>query len=155
MAFKSGTFNTIAQGEIFSIGGDFVVWSRLGKLFQGGGNIPLEGLEPGTVIHEGTPVIFNGPGKDVEIVKITDAAKLKQVNGLIAYDVAIPAGCISATCAVAYDGRIYANRANGGDGLPRSLMAQLPAVEFVYEGNAPAEPSATEPAPSGSSGIEP
>ena len=150
MAPKIGTFNTIAQGEVFSIGGDFVVWSRLGKLYQGGGNIPLEGLAPGTVIHEGTPVIFNGPGKDVEIVKITDAAKLKLVNGLIAYDVTVPAGCISASCAVAYDGRIYANRANGGEGLPKSLKAQLPAVEFVYEGDAPAEPSATPPAGGGS-----
>ena len=143
MSFQLGTFNTIAQGEVFSIGGDFVVWSRLNKLYQGGGNIPLEGIEPGTVIHAGTPVIFNGPGKDVEIVKITDAVKLGLVNGLIAYDVAIPAGAISVSCAVAYDGRIYANRANGGKGLPKSLKAQLPAVEFVYEGDAPAEPSAS------------
>lgn len=142
MAFKSGTFNTIAQGEVFSIGGDFPVWTRKNKLFQGGGNIPLEGLEAGTVIHAGTPVVFNGPGKDVTIVKITDKTNLAKVNGLTSDDVAIPAGCISATVGVCYDGRIYANRANGGEGLPKSLMSQLPAVEFVYEGDAPAEPTA-------------
>lgn len=138
--FLSGTFNTIAQGEVFSVGGDYPVWARINKVYQGGGNIPLEGLTPGTVIHAGTPVIFNGPGKDVEIVKITDAVKLPKVNGLIAHDVAIPQGVVSASCAVCHDGRIYANRANGGDGLPRSLMAQLPAVEFVYEDDAPEEP---------------
>ncbi|WP_301747081.1 hypothetical protein [uncultured Duncaniella sp.] len=136
----SGTFNTIAQGEVFSIGGDFPVWTRRNKVYQGGGNIPLDGLEPGTVIPAGTPVIFNGPGEDVEIVDITDAEKLPQVNGLTFDDVSVPAGCISATCAVCYDGRIYANRANGGKGLPKSLMKQLPAVEFVYEGEVPAEP---------------
>lgn len=145
MAFNSGTFNTIAQGEVFKMGGDFPVWSRVNKVYQGGGNIPLDGLTPGTVIHAGTPVIFNGPGKDVEIVDITDADKLPQVNGLIFNDVAVPANCISATCAVAYDGRIYANRANGGLGLPKSLMKQLPAVEFVYEGDAPEEPTSTNP----------
>lgn len=143
MSLKSGTFNTIAQGEVFSIGGDYPVWTRKNKLYQGGGNIPLAELEPGTVIHAGTPVIFNGAGKDVTIVKITDAANLAKVNGLISDDVAIPAGCVSASCGVCYDGRIYANRANGGDGLPKSLMAQLPAVEFVYEGDAPAESTTT------------
>lgn len=140
MSLKSGTFNTIAQGEVFSIVGDYPVWTRKNKLYQGGGNIPLDGLDAGTVIPAGTPVIFNGPGKDVTIVKITDAENLAKVNGLTSDDVAIPAGCVSATCGVCYDGRIYANRANGGEGLPKSLMSQLPAVEFVYEDEAPAEP---------------
>lgn len=143
MAIKSGTANTIAQGEIFSIGGDFPVWQRVREIYQGGGNIPLDGLEAGTVISAGTPVIFNGPGKDVTIVKVTDAANLAKVNGLIFNDVCIPTGCVSASCAVVRNGRIYANRANGGEGLPKSLEKQLPGIEFVYEGDAPAEPTST------------
>ena len=137
----SGTFNTIAQGDVFSIGGDFPVWTRKNKLYQGGGNIPDAKRVAGTVIPAGTPVIFNGPGKDVTIVEITDKTNLAKVNGLTSDDVVIPTGCISASVGVCYDGRIYANRANGGKGLPKSLMSQLPAVEFVYEGEAPAEPT--------------
>lgn len=138
--YQEGTFNTISSAS-HSIGGDFPVWSRRNKVYQGGGWIDTTNLDPGTVIHAGTPVIFNGPGKEVTVVKITDATNLPKVNGLIFDDVCIPSGVIEATCAVCYDGRIYANRANGGDGLPMSLKAQLPAVEFVYEGDAPAEPT--------------
>ena len=140
MTTNFGTFNTISQGKVFEIGGDYPVWARVREVYQGGGNIPLEGLNPGDVIHAGTPVIFDGPGKDVIIVKITDGENLAKVNGLIWNDVSIPNDCISATCAVVRNGRIYANRANGGEGLPKSLMAQLPGIEFVYEGEAPAEP---------------
>lgn len=140
MPTNFGTFNTISKGDVFSIGGDYPVWARVREIYQGGGNIPLEGLNPGDVIHAGTPVIFNGPGQDVTIVEITDSANLAKVNGLIFNDVAIPNDCISATCAVVRNGRIYANRANGGEGLPKSLMAQLPMIEFVYEGDAPDEP---------------
>ena len=99
------------------------------------------------MIHAGTPVIFQGPGQKVIIVKITDATNLPKVNGLIFDDVCIPSGVVEATCAVCYDGRIYANRANGGNGLPESLKAQLPAVEFVYDGAAPAEPTASPVTP--------
>ena len=140
MATNFGTFNTISQGQILNIGGDYPVWSRVREVYQGGGNLPLSELNPGDIIHAGTPVIFNGPGKDVTIVEITDSANLAKVNGLIWNDVCIPNDCISATCAVVRNGRIYANRANGGEGLPKSLMAQLPGIEFVYEGEAPAEP---------------
>lgn len=138
--YQFGTFNTISQASV-SIGGDFPVWARMNKCYQGGGWIDTSKFSPGDVIHAGTPVIFNGPGKEVTIVKITDAENLPKVNGLVWNDVCIPTGVVEATCAVAYDGRIYANRANGGDGLPESLKSQLPAVEFVYEGDAPAEPT--------------
>lgn len=141
--YQNGTFNTISQAK-FSIGGDYPVWARMNKCYQGGGWIDTTDLEPGTVIHAGTPVIFQGAGQKVIVVKITDAENLAKVNGLVFNDVCIPTGVVEATCAVCYDGRIYANRANGGDGLPKSLMAQLPAVEFVYEGTAPAEPEAEE-----------
>ena len=140
MANQIGTFNTIAKGDVFSIGGDYPVWARVREIYQGGGNIPLEGLNPGDVIHAGTPVIFNGPGQDVTIVKITDSENLAKVNGLVFNDVCIPQDCISASCAVVRNGRIYASRANGGEGLPKSLIPQLPGIEFVYEGEAPAEP---------------
>lgn len=139
--YQFGTFNTISQSSA-SIGGNFPVWSRRNKCYQGGGWIDTTGLKPGDVIHAGTPVIFQGSGQKVTVVKITDATNLPKVNGLIFDDVCIPSGVVEAACAVCYDGRIYANRANGGDGLPASLKAQLPAVEFVYEGNAPAEPAA-------------
>lgn len=144
--YQFGTFNTISQSSA-SIGGDFPVWSRRNKCYQGGGWIDTTDLNPGDVIHAGTPVIFQGPGQKVIIVKITDATNLPKVNGLIFDDVCIPSGVVEATCAVCYDGRIYANRANGGNGLPASLKAQLPAVEFVYEGAAPAEPTATPVTP--------
>ena len=137
--YQSGTFNTISQSR-HTIGGSFPVGSRRNTCYQGGGWIDTTGLDPGTVIHAGTPVIFQGPGKQVIIVKITDAENLSKVNGLTFDDVCVPSGCVEATCAVCYDGRIYASRANGGDGLPLSLKAQLPAVEFVYEDDAPAEP---------------
>lgn len=138
--YQFGTFNTISKASQ-SIGGDFPVWARMNKCYQGGGWIDTADLKPGDVIHAGTPVIFDGPGKKVTIVKITDATNLPKVNGLIFNDVCIPTGVVEAACAVCYDGRIYANRANGGNGLPKSLMAQLPAIEFVYEGDAPAEPT--------------
>lgn len=138
--YQHGTFNTISQASA-SIGGDFPVWSRVREKYQGGGWIDTSSLSPGDVIHAGTPVIFNGSGKEVTIVKITDKANLAKVNGLVFNDVCIPTGVVEATCAVVRNGRIYANRANGGDGLPRSLESQLPGIEFVYEGDAPAEPT--------------
>lgn len=54
------------------------------------------------------------------------------VNGLIFEDVCIPEGCILATCAVVRAGRIYADRVFGG-GIPKSVEAQLPMIEFVRE----------------------
>lgn len=137
--YQFGTFNTISQAKA-SIGGDYPVWARVNKCYQGGGWIDKSKYNPGDVIHAGTPVIFQGAGKEVIVVDITDATNLPKVNGLIFNDVCIPTGVVEAACAVCYDGRIYANRANGGNGLPLSLKAQLPAVEFVYEGDAPAEP---------------
>lgn len=142
MPTRFGTFNTISQGKLLEIGGDYPVWIGPSmELYPGGGNIQLGDLKPGDVIHAGTPVIYEGPGKDVTIVEITDAENMKKVNGLVFNDVCIPQDCISATCAVAFKGKIYANRANGGEGLPKSLMAQLPQITFVYEGEAPADPS--------------
>lgn len=141
MPTNFGTFNTISQGKVFEIGGDFPVWVNQQNLllYPGGNYIELSGdYNAGDVIHAGTPVIYEGPGKKATIVEISDAENLKKVNGLIFNDVCIPNDCISATCAVAYSGIIYANRANGGEGLPESLKAQLPQITFIYEGEAPA-----------------
>lgn len=135
-----GTPNTLAMGSK-TIGGDFPVWARVNKCYQGGGFINTASLKAGDIIAAGTPVIFNSAGNEVTIVAITDKAKLAQVNGLVLYDVCIPSNVVSAACAVCYDGRVYANRANGGNGLPASLKKNLPAVEFVYDGAAPAEPA--------------
>lgn len=139
--YLDGTFNTIAQNST-EIGGGCAVWARVNKCFQGGGYIDTTSLTPGTVIPAGTPVIFDGPGKKVTLVTGTALTKanLAKVNGLIFNDVCIPTGVVETTCAVVYDGKVYANRANGGNGLQVSLKAQLPCIEFIYEGAAPAEP---------------
>lgn len=68
-----------------------------------------------------------------ETVKgVPDGGKLTDVNGLVFEDVCIPEGCILATCAVVRAGRIYADRVFGG-GIPKSVEAQLPMIEFVRE----------------------
>ena len=68
-----------------------------------------------------------------EIVKgVPASGKLTDVNGLVFEDVCIPEGCILATCAVVRAGRIYADRVFGG-GIPKSVEAQLPMIEFVRE----------------------
>lgn len=131
--YQNGTFNTIGTHKA-EIGGHFPVWSRVDKIYQGGGTIDLTGLKAGDVIGAGTMVIFAGPGKQVEIVKADGAeAKLAQVNGLIMDDVCIPTGCTLATCAVVRAGRIYADRAANGAGIPASVEANLPMIEFVRE----------------------
>lgn len=68
-----------------------------------------------------------------ETVKgVPAGGKLTDVNGLVFEDVCIPEGCILATCAVVCAGRIYADRVFGG-GIPKSVEAQLPMIEFVRE----------------------
>lgn len=61
-----------------------------------------------------------------------DGSDLTDVNGLTFEDVCIPDGAIHATCAVVRAGRIYADRVASG-GLPTSIEAQLPMIEFVRE----------------------
>ena len=62
-----GTFNTMAQhGAQF--GGDFPVWQRVDKLYQGGGYLDLTKFKAGDVIHAGTMVKYNGPGKQVDVI---------------------------------------------------------------------------------------
>ncbi len=68
-----------------------------------------------------------------ETVKgVPAVGELTDVNGLVFEDVCIPEGCILATCAVVRAGRIYADRVFGG-GIPKSVEAQLPMIEFVRE----------------------
>lgn len=126
-----GTPNTRFQSSA-EIGGSFKIFTRKDKLYQGGGVINITGLKAGDKIGEGTMVIFNGPGKEVTLVKSTDSStQLAKVNGLIAYPVVIPEGCEHATCAVCYAGRIYADRVETG--IAASVEKQLPMVEFVRE----------------------
>ena len=77
-ARQLGTFNTIAQNGV-QIGGDFPVWSRVDKLYQGGGYLDLTKFKPGDVIHAGTMVKFNGPGKQVEVITAEGVAGVKEV----------------------------------------------------------------------------
>lgn len=65
--FIRGTFNTMYSGAA-EFGGGFPVWARVKELYQGGGRIDHSKFSAGTVIGAGTPVVFNGPGKDVKIV---------------------------------------------------------------------------------------
>lgn len=141
--YFSGTFNTISQAEE-TFGSGMAVWARVNKSRQSGGWVDTSKYSAGDLIPAGTPVIYTTPGAEVKVVDTTSCTKadLAKVNGLTENDVRIPSGVVEATCAVVIDGRIYANRANGGNGLPASLQAQLPAIEFVYEGEAPAEPTA-------------
>ena len=129
---QKGTFNTIAQGST-QFGGNFPVWSRVDKLYQGGGFLDVADYTAGDVIGAGTMVIFNGAGKEVTIVKSTDTENLEKVNGLIFEDVCIPDGCIHATCAVVKSGRIYADRV--ANGIPASVEnnVRLAEIEFVRE----------------------
>lgn len=123
-----GTFNTIAQRSV-AIGGDFPVWARVEDVFVGGGTIDVSDYNAGDVIKAGTMVIYAGAGKPVTIVAASDSDNLSKVNGLIWNDVCIPEGAVMATCAVVRKGRIYADRA----GIPASVEAQLPMIEFVRE----------------------
>lgn len=125
MNYNYGTFNTVAKSEI-TFGGDFPIWARVEDVFVGGGTVTGSA---GDVIKAGTMVIFNGAGKAVTIVKATDTTNLSKVNGIIWNDVCIPEGKLVATCAVVRKGRIYADRA----GIPASVEAQLPMIEFVRE----------------------
>lgn len=65
--FIRGTFNTMYSGKA-EFGGNFPVWARVDKLYQGGGKVDHTKFAAGTVIGAGTPVVFAGPGKDVKIV---------------------------------------------------------------------------------------
>jgi hypothetical protein len=123
-----GTFNTIAQRSV-AIGSDFPVWARVEDVFVGGGTIDVSDYNAGDVIKAGTMVIYAGAGKPVTVVAASDSDNLKKVNGLIWNDVCIPEGAVMATCAVVRKGRIYADRA----GIPASVEAQLPMIEFVRE----------------------
>ena len=125
MNYNYGTFNTVAKSGI-TFGGDFPIWARVEDVFVGGGTVTGSA---GDVIKAGTMVIFNGAGKAVTIVKATDTTNLSKVNGIIWNDVCIPEGKLVATCAVVRKGRIYADRA----GIPASVEAQLPMIEFVRE----------------------
>jgi hypothetical protein len=62
-----GTFNTMAQHGV-QFGGDFPVWQRVDKLYQGGGYLDLTKFKAGDVIHAGTMVKYNGPGKQVDVI---------------------------------------------------------------------------------------
>lgn len=75
-----------------------------------------------------------GVAGDIEetVKGVPAGGKLTDVNGLVFEDVCIPEGCILATCAVVRAGRIYADRVFGG-GIPKSVEAQLPMIEFVRE----------------------
>ena len=129
---QKGTFNTIARNST-SVGGGKVVWARVTDLYQGGGEVDTASMQAGDVIPAGTPVVFAGAGKKVTIItdKNTET-QLANVNGLTYEDVCIPDGVICATVAVVRAGRIYADRV-GAEGLDKSLVKQLPMIEFVYE----------------------
>lgn len=80
MDFQKGrTFNTMMQ-QSMQFGGDFPVWSRVDKVYQGGGTIDLSKFQPGDVIHAGTMVKFNGAGKQVQVITADGVAGIKEVD---------------------------------------------------------------------------
>lgn len=80
-AKQFGTFNTMMQ-QSASFGGDFPVWARVDKVYQGGGYLDLEKFKEGDVIHAGTMVKFNGAGKQVEVITADGAAGIKEVDAI-------------------------------------------------------------------------
>lgn len=80
---QSGTFNTIGKYQS-EFGGHFPVWSRVRELYQGGGMIDVAGLglKPGDIIHAGTMVKFNGPGKQVDVITADGVTGVKAVATL-------------------------------------------------------------------------
>ena len=84
-----GTFNTMMQNGV-SFGGDFPVWSRVDKVYQGGGYLDLTKFKEGDVIHAGTMVKFNGAGKQVDVITAEGVAGIKEVDMLT-----ITGGCTS------------------------------------------------------------
>ena len=88
-ARQLGTFNTMMQTGA-SFGGDFPVWSRVDKVYQGGGYLDLTKFKPGDVIHAGTMVKFNGAGKQVQVITAEGVAGIKEVDKLT-----VTGGCTS------------------------------------------------------------
>lgn len=80
---QSGTFNTIGKYQS-EFGGHFPVWSRVRELYQGGGMIDVAGLglKPGDIIHAGTMVKFNGPGKQADVITADGVTGVKAVATL-------------------------------------------------------------------------
>jgi len=128
---KLGQTNNVIAMTSGSIGGNFPVWTRKGRNKQGGGWVDVSAYPAGTVLGAGTMCIYTKPGAEVKIVLATDTDNLSKVNGLLAEDIAIPDGIIQATATVCFEGRIYADRVTNG--IPSSVEAQLPMIEFVRE----------------------
>lgn len=123
---QRGTFNTISQNER-QFGGSFPVWSRVDKLYQGGGTIDHTKYPAGTVIGAGTMVKFNGAGKQVEIITSDSVSGVKEVD-----KVTVTNGCTS-------DGNVGIKLNNASvvnisvtteDSTPEAVAAKIAAGSF-------------------------
>ena len=122
-----GTFNTMMQTGA-SFGGDFPVWSRVDKVYQGGGYLDLTKFKPGDVIHAGTMVKFNGAGKQVQVITAEGVAGIKEVDKLT-----VTGGCTS-------DGNVSITLGGGSavqiavtddDNTPEAVAAKIAAGTFT------------------------
>lgn len=123
--FQKGTFNTISQNQ-GQFGGHFPVWSRVDKLYQGGGTIDFTGLAPGTVIGAGTMVHFDGPGKQVTIVTADGVAGVKEVDSLVLTQGATTAGNITVTL----NGTAKTVAVTAQDNTPEAVATKIAGTAF-------------------------
>lgn len=111
--------------------GSFTGWTAK----QGGASVEFTKEAAGECTAPSVNPNETGVTASVEVVTkgVTAQGSYSDVNGLVWNDVMIPEGCILATCAVVFGGRIYADRVAGG-GLPKDIEKNLPMIEFVREG---------------------
>ena len=120
-----GTFNTMMR-QSAQVGGDFPVWSRVDKVYQGGGYLDLEKFKPGDVIHAGTMVKFNGAGKLVEVITANGVAGIKEVDM-----VTFTSGCTSnGNVSIMLGGETTEIAVTTSDSTPEAVATKVKAGSF-------------------------
>lgn len=120
-----GTFNTMMQQSV-QIGGDFPVWSRVDKVYQGGGYLDLSKFKPGDVIHAGTMVKFNGAGKQVEVITANGVGGIKEVDKFTFTSGATAAGNVG----IVLGGTTVDIAVTADDDTPEGVAAKVAAGSF-------------------------
>lgn len=124
-ARQLGTFNTMMQ-QSAQFGGDFPVWSRVDKVYQGGGYLDLAKFKPGDVIHAGTMVKFNGAGKQVEVITAEGVEGIKEVD-----KITFTSGCTSdGDVGIVLGGTNTNIAVTTADNTPEAVAAKVAAGSF-------------------------
>lgn len=125
-----GTFNTIGQFRS-EFGGNFPVWSRVRELYQGGGMIDVAGmgLNPGDIIHAGTMVKFNGPGKQVKVITAEGVTGVKAVVKLTITNKATASGDLS----FVLGSKSYSITVNESNTSPEQVAKEIENAHATFE----------------------